>query len=65
MPVVAYELDAYRPVFGDLLRYVPAFDVGAFQRAAADEILKARAGKNPLDAEKLARFIQENSWDAV
>jgi glycosyltransferase involved in cell wall biosynthesis len=65
LPVVAYELDAYRPVFGDLLRYVPAFDVDAFQRAAADEILKARAGKNPLDPTMLARFIQENSWDAV
>ena len=65
LPVVAYELDAYRPVFGDLLRYVPAFDVGAFQRAAADEILKARAGTNTLDPVMLARFIQDNSWDAV
>ncbi len=65
LPVVAYELEAYRPVFGDLLRYVPAFEVEAFQRAAADEILKCRAGQQRLDQAKLARFIQENSWDAV
>ena len=65
LPVVAYELDAYRPVFGDLLRYVPPFDLQAFQKAAADEIDKARAGKRAFDPQKLACFIQENSWDAV
>jgi glycosyltransferase involved in cell wall biosynthesis len=65
LPVVAYELDAYRPVFGDLLRYVPAFDLEAFKRAAADEIQKARTGQRTLDRAKLARFIEENSWDAV
>lgn len=65
LPVVAYELDAYRPVFGDLLRYVPAFDLEAFKRAAADEIRKARAGELTLDKAKLAKFIEENSWDAV
>lgn len=65
IPVVAYELDAYRPVFGDLLRYVPAFDLDSFQRAAADEIQKARTGGKSLDATKLAAFIQDNSWEAV
>jgi glycosyltransferase involved in cell wall biosynthesis len=65
LPVVAYELDAYRPVFGELLRYVPAFDLEAFKRAAADEIGKARAGERTLDQIRFARFIQENSWDAV
>jgi glycosyltransferase involved in cell wall biosynthesis len=65
LPVVAYELAAYRPVFGDLPRYVPAFDLDAFKRAAADEIQKARVGEKTLDQDKLARFIQENSWEAV
>ena len=65
LPVVAYELDAYRPVFGDLLRYVPAFDLDAFKHAAAEEIQKARAVNRALDSTKLARFIQENSWEAV
>jgi glycosyltransferase involved in cell wall biosynthesis len=65
LPVLAYELDAYRPVFGDLLRYVPAFDLNAFKLAAADEIERVRKGEKTLDKEKLARFIQENSWEAV
>ena len=65
LPVVAYELDAYRPVFGELLRYVPAFDLEAFQRAAADEIQAARSGKKALDQSKLTQFIKENSWEAV
>ena len=65
LPVVAYELDAYRPVFGDLLRYVPAFNLDAFKRAAAEEINKARAGQTTLDQGKLKQFIQENSWEAV
>jgi glycosyltransferase involved in cell wall biosynthesis len=65
LPVVAYELEAYRPVFGELLRYAPAFDLEAFKHAAADEILKCRAGEKRLDQAKLSRFIQENSWEAV
>jgi glycosyltransferase involved in cell wall biosynthesis len=65
VPVVAYDLDAYRPVFGDLIRYVPAFDLEAFKRAAAEEILKARASAIHLDKVTLERFMQENSWEAV
>ncbi|HTL18725.1 MAG TPA: glycosyltransferase family 4 protein [Patescibacteria group bacterium] len=65
LPVVAYELDAYRPVFGDLLRYVPAFDLEAFKHASAEEIQKARVGANRLDQVKLKQFIRENSWEAV
>lgn len=65
MPVVAYDIEAYRPVFGDLLRYVPPFDVEAFQRAAADEISLSRDGRRIVDQAKLAGFIQENSWEAV
>jgi glycosyltransferase involved in cell wall biosynthesis len=65
LPVVAYEIDAYRPVFGDLLRYVPPFDSQAFAHSAADEINRARAGEKRLDEAKLALFIRENSWEAV
>jgi glycosyltransferase involved in cell wall biosynthesis len=54
LPVVAYEIDAYRPVFGNLLRYVPPFDSEAFKSAAADEIKRARAGKRTLDPAELA-----------
>lgn len=65
VPVVAYELAAYRPVFGELLRYVPAFDAGAFREAALDEVRRARAGEKRLNEDVLTRFIRENSWEAV
>jgi glycosyltransferase involved in cell wall biosynthesis len=64
-PVVAYELDAYRPIFGDLVRYIKPFDVEAFKAAAADEIEKSRAGTSGLDPAKLELFKQENSWQAA
>jgi glycosyltransferase involved in cell wall biosynthesis len=64
-PVVAYKLDAYPPIFGDLVRYVESFDVATFQRAAAEEIQKARAGADKLDAAQLDRFKAVNSWQAA
>ncbi len=65
LPVVAYDLACYRPVFGDLVRYVPCFDLAAFQQAAEEEVVKARAGLNTPDPVKLSRFIHENSWEKV
>jgi len=65
LPVVAYDLECYRPVFGDLVRYVDCFDSEAYKRAAEDTVLKARAGQNVLDQHKLERFIQDNSWQKV
>jgi glycosyltransferase involved in cell wall biosynthesis len=61
-PVVAYEIPNYRPLFGDLVRYVPPFDLNAFQLAAEKEILRMRAGENYLRQIDLARFRRENSW---
>jgi glycosyltransferase involved in cell wall biosynthesis len=65
VPVVAYDLAAYRPVFGDLPRYVPCFDLEAFQAEAARLIIEARAGRGGLDPRKIAEFKQENSWQAA
>jgi glycosyltransferase involved in cell wall biosynthesis len=61
-PVVAYEIPNYRPLFGDLVRYVPPFDLNAFQLAAEKEILRMRAGENYHRQIDLARFRRENSW---
>ena len=61
-PVVAYDIPNYRPVFGNFVRYVPPFDLGAFQSAAADEIQKMRAGDNYLARLDLAEFKHANSW---
>lgn len=65
VPVVAYDIAAYRPVFGDLLRYVPPFDLRVFQEAALDELNRARAGRSALDADGLAAFKREHSWQAA
>ena len=64
-PVVAYDIPNYRPLFGDFVRYAPPFDLGAFQRAAEEEIQKMRDGRNCLAALDLARFKHENSWETT
>ncbi len=64
-PVVAYDIPNYRPVFGDFLRYVPAFDLAAFQAAAESEINKMRAGDNYLARLDLAEFKRANSWETT
>ena len=64
-PVVAYDIPNYRPVFGDFLRYVPAFDLAAFQSAAEDQIKKMRAGDNYLARLDLAEFKRANSWETT
>ncbi len=64
-PVVAYEIPNYRPVFGNFVRYVPAFDLAAFKAAAEDEILKMRAGANYLDRLSVTEFKQANSWETT
>lgn len=65
VPVVAYKLDCYPPVFGDFVRYVKPFNVGAFTHAVEDEVKKQRAGNNYLASLDLTRFKQENSWQAA
>jgi hypothetical protein len=64
-PVVAYEIPNYRPLFGDLVRYAPPFDLSAFRAAAEKEILKMRAGENYLDSADLEKFKRENSWETA
>ncbi len=65
VPVVAYDLEPYRPVFGDLLRCVPCFDLAAFKAEAERLIRETRAGRGGVDAKKIAEFKRENSWSAA
>jgi glycosyltransferase involved in cell wall biosynthesis len=65
VPVVAYDIPNYRPVFGDFVRYVPPFDLKAFQSATEDEIRKMRAGDNFLERLDLAEFKRANSWETT
>ena len=64
-PVVAYELENYRPLFGDFVRYAPPFDQPAFLAAAEKEINRMRAGENYLERADRAAFIRDNSWAAT
>ena len=64
-PVLAYDIPNYRPVFGNYVRYVPAFDLVDFHNAAEDEIKKMRAGENYLARLDLAEFKRANSWETT
>ena len=65
VPVVAYDIPNYRPLFGGYVRYVPPFDLAAFQQAAESEVLKMRKGDNYLERMNLADFKRENSWETT
>lgn len=62
LPVVAYRLDCYPPVFGDFVRYVKPFDLEAFKHAIEDEIKKQRIGENYLAAMDTKKLKEELSW---
>jgi len=63
VPVVAYELEAYRPVFGSLLQYVAPFNLTAFQTTALAVVRGQRGEEILLPPEQLARFKHANSWE--
>jgi glycosyltransferase involved in cell wall biosynthesis len=65
IPVVAYDVVTYRPLFGDLVRYVPCFDVRALQAETERQVVEARAGRNYLADCDLERFQNENSWQTT
>lgn len=62
LPVVAYELPAYRPVFGQLLRYVPPFDQNQFCQVALMTVQEAFVNNAILPAVPLSEFKLANSW---
>jgi len=64
-PVVAYDLPAYRPIFGKLVQYVPCFDSQAFKEAASRALENARKGKVELDQTELQTFRGMHSWQAA
>lgn len=62
VPVVAYELQCYRPVFGEFVRYVKPFDCDAFVSALEREIGAMRAGNNYLAGMDLPGMKRSLSW---
>jgi glycosyltransferase involved in cell wall biosynthesis len=65
VPVVAYDLDCYRPVFGDFVRYVPCFDSNGFKRAVEDEVRRQRAGRNYLATMDAGKLKQALDWSTA
>jgi glycosyltransferase involved in cell wall biosynthesis len=65
VPVVAYDLPAYRPIFGGLVDYVPCFDFEIFKQKSLETVEKTRRGEIVLDAQKLAALKSEHSWEAA
>ncbi len=65
VPVLAYRLDCYPAVFGDLVRYVPTFDAERYRAEAVRLVRELRAGQNYLEPDKLRQFKGENSWAAA
>jgi glycosyltransferase involved in cell wall biosynthesis len=65
VPVVAYDLPAYRPIFGGLIDYVPPFDFELFKKKSLDTVEKARRDEIVWDAHELAFLKSEHSWEAA
>jgi glycosyltransferase involved in cell wall biosynthesis len=65
IPVVAYDVPTYRPLFADFVRYVPCFSVADFTRETEAQVSAARAGDNYLRNLDLEAFRKTNSWSTV
>lgn len=65
VPVVAYEVETYRAIFGDFMHYVPCFDVEAFKSTSKRIIEEMRVGKNYLSKLELREFCHVHSWGSA
>jgi glycosyltransferase involved in cell wall biosynthesis len=59
---VAYDLDCYRPVFGNYVRVVPCFGLQEFKRTVEEEVLRQRNGQNYLAALGLDTLKEAIDW---
>lgn len=65
VPVLAYDVETYRPIFGGFVQYVPRFDLDCFKQAARALILDMRRGQNPLSTMDLESFRDFHDWKHV
>ncbi len=65
IPVLAYEIEAYRPIFGNLVNYVRPLDLPAFQAAAWEILKRERCGQIRTEDPGLHAFKAEHSWEAT
>ena len=64
IPVVAYKLQCYPPLFGDFVRYVTSFDSDAFKQMVENELRQQRAGNSYLAGMDRKGLITSLSWEA-
>ena len=57
--------EANVPLFGEFVRYVPCFEVAAFQAEAGRQVRAMRAGENYLARLDFEKFRADNSWATV
>lgn len=62
VPVLAYEVETYRAIFGDFVCYVPCFDLERFKTEAARLVNDMRSGKNHLSKANLKGFTEFHGW---
>jgi glycosyltransferase involved in cell wall biosynthesis len=65
VPVVAYKLSCYPPVFGDFVRYVTPFDREQFKRVVEEEVRNQRAGQNYMAQMDWKGLKWRLSWNAA
>jgi glycosyltransferase involved in cell wall biosynthesis len=64
VPVVAYDLPCYRPVFGNFVRYVDCFNSESFKHMAEAEVRWQRSGENYLTNMDLCGLKKTLDWSA-
>jgi glycosyltransferase involved in cell wall biosynthesis len=64
LPVVAYDLEPYREIFGNRLTYIPCFDCEKFKTESERLVREARS-KPATAAGKDEEFEQTHSWAAA
>lgn len=65
VPVVAYDLQCYRPIFGDCVQYVKCFESGAFKRKVEEVVREQRAGHNYLAGINTRDLKRTMDWSAA
>lgn len=65
VPVVAYALGAYRPVFGGLVQYAPCFDLNFFKQLSLEAVTSEKKSAAILNSLELQKFRHESSWEAA
>ncbi len=65
LPVIAFELAAYRQIFGDGITYAPCFEAMRFARLAENLVRRRRHGEEVLNQHEADDFMSRYDWKRV